>query len=292
MSRLLPAALAVLLALAGCAAVPPEPEAGPPAANEPAAVDEKAISLVGLWRVTGADGAGADAFLRLDGTSLVAWTTCGIAMGEWRASGGAFLAGVSGAIGGASCLGDPGAGVPADSLEWLHDARGFRAVAGAAGAELLDADGRTVAVLGVDGAPPANPDHTDDYLDAPEVTADVEDRFVTPAPLPPDATPVTAADLLGRWEPDAGFAAEPPFVSFDDDDGTWTGSDGCNGGSGRWTLGDGGLLLATSGPSTLIACEGAAVPYWMARAARAGIVDSHLVLFDSAGNRLGELHRA
>jgi heat shock protein HslJ len=291
MSRLLPAALVVLLALGGCAAAQPEPEAAPPASGGSAPLDEDAIALVGLWRVTGAEGADSETFLRLDGTSLIAWAGCGIAMGEWRASGDAFLAGVSGSSGGASCLDDRETGGPTDFLEWLYAARSFRPVPGAAGAELLDADGRTVAVLGVDGAPPSNPHLTDDYLVAPEVTPEVEARFVTPAPLAPGAAPATVADLVGRWEPDVSSAADPPFVSFDDD-GTWIGSDGCNGARGRWALGDGGLLLATSGPSTLIACQGAAVPYWVSGASRAGIVDSRLVLVDSLGDRLGELRRA
>jgi heat shock protein HslJ len=71
---------------------------------------------------------------------------------------------------------------------------------------------------------------------------------------------VEAAALVGTWTVDQTFdGPEQPFVSFADD-GTWTASDGCNRVQGTWELGDAGALTTTSGPSTLMACDGAQLP--------------------------------
>ena len=57
-------------------------------------------------------------------------------------------------------------------------------------------------------------------------------------------------------------------------------------------MGQGGEFLATSGPSTLIACEGAPVPAWVGQAATVGInSDGWLLLFDTAGHEVGRLER-
>lgn len=74
-------------------------------------------------------------------------------------------------------------------------------------------------------------------------------------------------------------------------DGTWIGSDGCNGGSGRWAMGDGGELLVTAGPSTLIGCEGVGVPGLFAQSALAGFDGAELVLLDQTGAELVKLVR-
>ncbi|TFC88967.1 META domain-containing protein [Cryobacterium sp. TMT3-29-2] len=74
-------------------------------------------------------------------------------------------------------------------------------------------------------------------------------------------------------------------------DGTWTGSDGCNGSQGRWATDGAGTLLATSGVSTLIACEGAPVASWVAQARLAVIDNGELRLIDAGGSELGRLER-
>ncbi|GAB2450191.1 hypothetical protein HD599_002192 [Conyzicola lurida] len=286
MRRVFPVAIAVLV-LTGCVAAPPSiPAATPPESGPASTGAVSALPLVNLWRVTEADGSGDEAYLRLDGRDLTVWTACGVATGDWRAAGGAFLADVSGGLG-TGCLTENPA-IPVASLEWLYAARGFRLVDDAAEVELLDSDGAVVAVLRVDGAPPANDSISDDYLRAPEVTPEIEALFAEAAPLPDGVEPADAAALVGRWEPAGDYSPDQPFVELAED-GSWTGSDGCNGGSGRWVVGDDGRILATAGPSTLIGCDGAAVPNWLAAASTAGLTDSQLVFFDTAGIELGRV---
>ena len=179
-------------------------------------------------------------------------------------------------------------------VPWLTSVTGFAEAEG--GYELLDAQGDAVATLTVDGAPPETPGLDDSVREAPEVTPEIEAMFAEPAPLPAGVEPVT--ELVGRWLPvvppaDGDEAEQPttePFVEFVAD-GTWTGSDGCNGHGGRWAATPEGSLIATAGPSTLIFCEGAPVGVWMSTAASAGLADEQLVLFDNAGTELGRLAR-
>jgi hypothetical protein len=74
-------------------------------------------------------------------------------------------------------------------------------------------------------------------------------------------------------------------------DGSWSGSDGCNGQGGRWRLGTGGDLVTTTGPSTQIGCAGVPVGGWMARARQAGLAGKTLVLLDGTGHEIGRLVR-
>ena len=296
MRRTLCILAATLVLLSGCAVEPQPAEPAPIETFTPAdntetgdAETTDAVQLVDLWRVTEADGAGTETFLRLDATGLIAWTDCGTAQGSWRASGTAFVADIWGESGGADCLRDAATRTTAPSLGWLYAASRFRITAD--GAELLGSDGATVAVLRVDGAPPSNPNMTDDYLERPERTADDASRFAVPAPLPGGMRPAAASELTARWEAEGSFAADTPFAEFRAD-GTWSGSDGCNGGGGRWSLGDGGVLLATSGASTLIGCDGIGVPGLVAATGRVGIVDGKLVLVDAGGVELQTLARA
>jgi hypothetical protein len=291
MRRTLCTMAAALVLLSGCSMVPAPTEPAPVEPFAPPANGQAtdAVELIDLWRVAAAHGTGPDSFLRLEGTDLIAWTDCGVAMGSWRASGTAFIADIWGESAGSACLGDAETRAAAPSLDWLYVASRLRITAD--GAELLDRDGDTVAVLSVDGAPPSNPNMTDDYLERPERTDADATRLAAPAPLPNGIVPAATSDLTGRWEPEGSFAPETPFAEFHPD-GTWSGSDGCNGGGGRWSLGDGGVLLATSGVSTLIGCDGLAVPSLVATTGRAGIVDGKLVLVDASGVELQTLARA
>jgi heat shock protein HslJ len=92
----------------------------------------------------------------------------------------------------------------------------------------------------------------------------------------------TEADLVGTWALDEEFSSpEQPFIAFSED-GSWIASDGCNQVRGTWQLGEDGSLLTTSGPSTLMACEGAQLPLAMAQATAVEI-DGELLILTSSG---------
>ena len=292
MKRLILGLLASVVLLTGCAASPapgdydgtvPAEGAGGSSTDESAAV-----GLVNLWRVSDAAGEGADTWLRIDGSEIVLWRDCGVSFGSWKSSGDLLVASLS-ATSGEGCLTDF---APLDA-PWLTATVGFEAN-GATGYSLVDAAGETVATLAVDGAPPTSPDLAAFYSEAPEITDEVREQLSSAVVLPAGATVPTPSDLEGKWIADVP-AVDQPFAEFTADGtvaGAWTGSDGCNGGGGRWVLGDGGTFVASSGPSTLMYCEGAAVPSWVSSASTVGMVGDELVFFDKAGTVLGELQRA
>jgi hypothetical protein len=74
--------------------------------------------------------------------------------------------------------------------------------------------------------------------------------------------------------------------------GSWSGSDGCNAVNGKYTLGAGGQMSATSGPSTLIGCDNWAGPGWVSQSGRVAISGPKLVFYDHGGNRLGAMVKA
>jgi heat shock protein HslJ len=93
----------------------------------------------------------------------------------------------------------------------------------------------------------------------------------------------TAADLTGvRWLPADGTAQGRAFAEFAPD-GTWTGSDGCNGQSGDWSLGDGGTLRASAGLSTMIGCENVPVARWVSDAVHVETDGDALLLHPASG---------
>ncbi|MBC3190502.1 META domain-containing protein [Pseudonocardia sp. C8] len=100
--------------------------------------------------------------------------------------------------------------------------------------------------------------------------------------------PATAADLVGRWYPADGTAQGRAFAEFTADGG-WTGSDGCNGQRGTWTVRPDGTFAGTAGPSTLIGCENVPIAFWISGGARAEIDGEALVLRDGAGAELGRM---
>lgn len=280
-------ALAALLVLTGCAGQPggepggPNPDA-PPMIATPGDGESEAIGLVNLWRVTGAAGEEDPAWLRLDAGEFQLWRDCGIMTGSWAASDTLFLAEPFGGMGDCVTTTIPEVG-------WLESATGFEVAP--EGYDLVDADGTVVASLTIGGAPEPIPSVAESYTRPPELTAEVRAHFRAPASLPDALTPATGAALKGTWVPVAYVVSTDPHVTFEAD-GTWTGSDGCNGVQGRWAVGAEGEFLATSGPSTLIACEGAPVPSWVAQATAAGVNDDGwLLLFDAAGTEIGRLQR-
>jgi hypothetical protein len=279
-------ALAALILLTGCAGQPggpsgPNPDA-PPMMGVPADGESEAIGLVNLWRVTGAVGEEDPAWLRLDAGEFQLWRSCGMIVGSWRASDTLFLAAPFGGMG--DCV-----STTMPVIGWLERASGFEITPD--GYDLVDAAGTVVASLSIDGAPEPIPTAAEFYAQPPEITPQVHEYFQAAAALPAGLTSVTDVALEGKWVPVAYAVSTDPHVLFEAD-GTWTGSDGCNGGQGRWAVGAAGEFLATSGPSTLIGCEGAPVPSWVAQATSAGInADGWLLLFDAAGTEVGRLGR-
>ena len=225
-------------------------------------------ALVGIWSVTGTGtvlAVDAHGFELRDGTD--------VRFGSWRADpSGLFVAHVTGASGATQA--PPDASTP----PWLVSA----ATVAAEGTDLVlhDAAGEPTARLSRQAGPTAAPG-------APEARTGQAD------PLPPGLEPADRSLLPGRWAPaETSTAPQPPHVELAAD-GTWTGSDGCNSAGGRWTAGPGGIFLATSGPSTLMACEGmVGVPGWLGAAARAGFDGETLVLLDADAHELGRLQRA
>lgn len=272
-------ALAAML-LAGCAT--PQRDTHAPTGPGATPGESSAIDLVGMWRVSDAAGESESTWLRLDVHEFMLWRDCVVISGSWSAGEQLFIAGVHSAMGG--CV--TGSTIP--EVPWLESVASYRASVG--GWELLDASGDTVASLTIDGKPAPHPDIIDYLTEAPEITDETREHFRGAVALPAGLDAPTIVDLEGRWNPvgeGEGTDAHAQLAA----DGTYTASDGCNGTMGRWAIGAGGEWLATAGPSTLIACEGAPVAFWLSQAKRAGMDGAQLVLLDADGAELGRLAR-
>lgn len=116
----------------------------------------------------------------------------------------------------------------------------------------------------------------------------------TPTPQPP-----TAQTVSGTWRPlqMAGFkalkAARPddPVLMFRPD-GTWTGSDGCNGLQGTYSIGQRGEFTATSGPQHMIGCNNVPHTGVLMSAKRVAIDGDTLQFFGADGRQLASYARA
>lgn len=99
--------------------------------------------------------------------------------------------------------------------------------------------------------------------------------------------PASESDLVGSWVTGETYDSAPnePYLTISDD-GTWKGSDGCNGVEGEWSLASDGTLTASSGFSTLIACEGAPLPQYLTDSTAAFLDGDSLVLADGEGATL------
>jgi hypothetical protein len=258
------------------------PVSAPTRAAEP--VTYQPVKLVGWWRLQAA-GEERGAVLHL-GAGLSLWGACGKMMGGWGANtAGMFLADVHG-------WSDAWARKPGRQPAWLVKAVGFRPQE--VGFALVDAGGREVArLLPRERPKPGSP--MDPVLDDPPI-ADWGRHGATllraPKPLPTPLRPADREELVGRWIPAdrAGRRDHPqsPHVRLTAD-GSWHGSDGCNGLGGRWTAGDGGAVLATAGAQTAIGCENLDVGSWLTGANRAGFAGDVLVLLDVDGKETGRL---
>jgi hypothetical protein len=247
------------------------------------------LALVGAWTVTEAD-ANTGEVLRLApprAGGLRLFGSCGMLLGDWRAdANGLFLADINGRSAAERTV------CPSDSLAeppWLVGAGAFRMEDGRA--VLTDSRGRRLAVLLPDATISPGPDIYPPFTQPPVVDAETRRAFAPAAPVPATLTPAGRDALLGRWRPlEPRRVYGTPFVELRAD-GTWSGSDGCNGQGGRWAAGPGGALLATSGPSTLIGCTNVAIAQWLAAASRAGLDGDVLVLLDVQGVETGRLRR-
>lgn len=99
----------------------------------------------------------------------------------------------------------------------------------------------------------------------------------------------TEDELVGTWVTGEDYANPiEPFLTINKD-GTWSGSDGCNGVDGTWELASDGTLTTEAGPSTLMFCEGAALPTFFANTKKAELSDGTLTLLDADDATLVEL---
>ncbi len=275
--------LSAALLLTGCTghSTPPASSSTPPTTTPHASGASTAIGLVGLWRVSDATGEQPDTWLRLDANEFQLWRECGMIMGSWSAGESVFVASVFGGSG--ACVEGR---LP--SLGWLESATSYER--DGEGWFLTDDGGAAVARLAIDGAPEPIDTAAEFYTRPPELTGETLAAFRMPAPLPSEIAAATPEQLIGRWEPTERTGMTDPHVEFALD-GSWVGSDGCNGGSGRWAMGSDGEFFATSGPTTLMGCDGALVPIWVATARMAGFDGSLLLLLDQDGRELGRLVR-
>ncbi|MCI2956884.1 META domain-containing protein [Agromyces atrinae] len=95
----------------------------------------------------------------------------------------------------------------------------------------------------------------------------------------------TGGSPLGTWGEDAKGSPHLEFL----EDGTLSGSDGCNGIGGTYTDSD-GTITVELGFSTLMACPG--VDTWLRDISTASVDGDALAVFDTDGSRIGTLTRA
>jgi len=241
--------------------------------------------LVATWTVSSPSASTGDIVIigdRVDG-GLELFLRCGLMFGGWRAnSDGMFVASEDGGDGScfASRKNDPWP-------TWL-DAVGFSYDGD--DALLLSGDGTVLARLTPGGHPTTGPNDSPEFASPPAVSDDLRANFAEPAPLPSGVNAATAADIQGRWVPVDRSPADA-YVEFKSRN-AYDGSDGCNGTGGRYVMGDGGVILATSGNSTAVGCDNSPLPNWPAAAGRLGLRGGHLIFVDPHGKELGEALRA
>ncbi|MDN3496236.1 hypothetical protein QL996_09875 [Planococcus sp. APC 4015] len=281
--RALPAGLALVAAgvmLAGCAAAI-EPIASSPAASVPSptaeVADQDPLGLFGDWSIIEAMGEEPGTVVRIGATELEIWRPCGDVLGSWVADGAQLRAVASGYS--QTCN-------PLPPVTWLDDAASYE-LAGER-LTLRSDDGRVLAVLVAEAAVlPAGRVPLQQFSTAIDDRA--RDHFAGVMSWPAGLEPADAADLLGRWVPRGEYTTDPHVVFSES--GRWSGTDGCNGGGGRWILSSDGSFDSTSGAMFLRGCNGAQVPTWIMMARGAGMDGDELVMLDLEGDELGRLER-
>ena len=264
---------------------PSTPSTSTPSASS--TPDSSAVALVGSWLVTDAQGAEEGTVLRLaEGLSL--WQSCGYLMGSWKTSDHLLVGHLDAGDGTCMTNGDP-------TPPWLASVAAYRVESD--GVTLLGSDGRKVAHLSPGGQPTAGSNLLPALADPPVLTDDMRSALAPAPPLPASLVPATRADLIGTWVPltpkpssQAGSPDWRPHITLVAD-GTYTGSDGCNGSGGRWVGGERGGLAVTSGVTTAIGCDNVVVTGWFATALQAGFDGDVLVLVGRDGTETGRVRR-
>ncbi|MFN8168650.1 MAG: hypothetical protein U0S36_07680 [Candidatus Nanopelagicales bacterium] len=271
----------------GSGAPSPSPTASgsPSPSSSPSAQGGDVLGLIGNWTATG-PGVERGTVVTIDADEMRIWTRCGLTSASWDA--------------------DPSGLFAADITSWSNDcftarARWPWAVSAHSWSRASDAvelratTGEVTARLEPGGTPTTGPDVAAELGSPRPLTAEDRRRLGAHPALPPGLAPAAADDLVGTWvvAPTASAAGVDdlgPGVEVDAD-GTWSGTDGCNGGDGSWTLGPDGAFIATLGPMSAVGCPGPSVPYWMSEARRVGLAGSALVLVGRDGKELGRLVR-
>lgn len=94
------------------------------------------------------------------------------------------------------------------------------------------------------------------------------------------------ADAVGTWG--EGGDGQPQLVIAED--GTVSGTDGCNRLTGEWSEGEDEDVTLGDLASTQMACDG--VDDWLSRASTAEVEGDELVVRDESGEQIGTLARA
>lgn len=103
---------------------------------------------------------------------------------------------------------------------------------------------------------------------------------------------ISPGDIVGVWAlAETLDSPEQPFVSFVQDN-TWSASDGCNRVQGEWQLDRNGALIVTSGPHTMMDCDGAQLPTAVMMASRVSLRHDNLRIHSSYGSTVTELVRS
>ncbi len=291
------AAVALLTTACGTEAAPgtgsPSPGSQSPTSPGPAQSSPPGLrgldvsSLMGNWFVTG-NGVEPELMATVDAGEFRVWQKCGAAFAQWRAStSGLFASGISSWSG--SCGDRP-------DLPWLDTATGWQPDGD--GIALVAGDGSTLARLAPGATPKADKNTAGSLADPPVVTDEIRTLLNASPSMGAGITASgTRASLVGVWiavlpspRPSTQYSPRnPPGVTLKTD-GSWSGSDGCNGAGGRWNA-DEGRVIASSGPQTLIGCDNIDAPGWFARAWLAGFDGDVLVTFDQDGKELGRFTR-
>jgi hypothetical protein len=265
---------AVLPSVAATSAAPaPSPSVSPSSTGP--GTGGKVSGLVGRWAVH-AKGEPATTRLILDGKSgLSVYRHCGTIDGSWRASSGGVL--IDSLYGGSeACFASHATDF--SSVPWLWKAHGFRTVAG--GWLLLDANGLELAKLTPGSKPYVPPTILSSEADPPSLSStDKATLDRPPAALPTGLIAATTKTAAGTWVPADGTRGYVTLTTG----GGWRGSDGCNDTSGSWAVLDGGVILATTGPSTLVGCSGTDVGRKLITASTAGFDGKMLELVGPDG---------
>ncbi|GAB3947538.1 hypothetical protein GCM10029976_076990 [Kribbella albertanoniae] len=119
------------------------------------------------------------------------------------------------------------------------------------------------------------------------------------APTTTAVQPLSAKSVAGTWRATqitgtkALKSARPddPVLVFKAD-GTWSGSDGCNGLQGTFTIGQRGEFAATSGPQHMIGCENVPHTGVLQSAKRIAVTEDTLTFAAADGHELARYARA